>query len=201
VGDPASPKPIAPFIIGLAGVAFPFAINAYNAFFENRREAAKLSSLSRQHTSTAPRLPRQAVPTAPGRRSPPFAHRLFAWSGSNALRRSRAGALRGTVCVAPFFVRSPGRVQIAKSSEISAPGHARHFAAALAGEEQQADDRAVGRRGIAGSAPNLANFSVTQNALALGNPFLTGKAANGFRLHRDHPSIRAGGTIGPRRLP
>ena len=55
----------------------------------------------------------------PGRRSPPFTPRLFSWSGSNALTRSRAGALRGTVCAAPFFVRSPGRVQIAKSSEIS----------------------------------------------------------------------------------
>ena len=39
--------------------------------------------------------------------------------GSKALRRSRAGALRGTMCAAPFFVRSPGIVQVAKSSEIS----------------------------------------------------------------------------------
>jgi hypothetical protein len=47
--------------------------------------------------------------------------RPYRASGLDAAQiRSRAAALSGTACTAPFFVRSPGRVQIAKSSEIAA---------------------------------------------------------------------------------
>jgi hypothetical protein len=49
------------------------------------------------------------------------------------------------------------------------PCHAADFAPALAGQDQQADDCAVGRPGVAGRAPNLRDFVVGQYALALGN--------------------------------
>ena len=65
-------------------------------------------------------------------------------------------------CARPVGSRSPSRPKFR-------PRHARHFAATLAGEDQQADDRAVGRRGLGGGVPNLCDFSVAQHALALGN--------------------------------
>jgi hypothetical protein len=70
--------------------------------------------------------PAKGVPTAPGSASAPLARlsamarfASLASSGSKPLSRSRAGPLSGTMWTAPFLVRSPGMVQVAKSSETS----------------------------------------------------------------------------------
>ena len=91
-------------------------------------------------------------------------------------------------------------VQVAKIVRNLAPAHAGDFAAALAGQDQKADDRAIGRGGVAGGPPNLADFVVAQHALALGDALGDRQIRERIGVHRAalHGPGEGGSPIGGR---